>query len=136
MREARIYMKCTIGPLLLGGLIWVAVGCSNTDVFGLLALKSTPDGSERVVSGSVSAVAETTKASLTKLNLKADVTTDGQKVYVDTATKTGIRFRFVLTREVAGGVEKTRIRVEWYGTGHNEETTFRLLTSVESQHKG
>jgi hypothetical protein len=128
-------MKRAIGALALGGLIWVAAGCSNLDVLGLLALQPTPDGSERLVSGNLDAVVETTKTSLAKLNLKADVTTDGQKVYIATATQTGIRFRFVLIREPSVDGEKTRIRVEWYDTRRNEEITFNLLSSVAAQHK-
>jgi hypothetical protein len=128
-------MKRTIGAMALCGLVWVAAGCSNLDVLGMLALRGTPDGNERVVAGSLNAVAETTKASLARLSLKADVTTDGQKMYIDTATRTGARFRFVLTRETSPAGERTRIRVEWIDTGRDEEVTFRLLSTVEAQHK-
>jgi len=128
-------MKRTIVAIAFCGLVWVAAGCSNLDVLGMLALRGTPDGNERVVAGSVNAVAETTKASLARLNLKADVTTDGQKMYVDTATRTGARFRFVLTREISPAGERTRIRVEWLDTRRDEEVTFNLLSTVEAQHK-
>jgi hypothetical protein len=127
-------MKRAIGAIAFCGFVWVAAGCSNLDVFGVLALKDM-NGNERLVSGNLDAVVETTKTSLAKLNLKASVNRVGQTVYIDTATQTGIPFRFVLTREASPAGEKTRIRVEWYDSRRNEEVTFNLLSQVAEQHK-
>jgi hypothetical protein len=128
-------MNRAIGALLVCGCVWFAVGCKNVDMLGALGLQGTPDGNERVVSGSVDAVAETTTRALGRLNLKANVTRDSQKVYIDTATQTGARFRLVLTREATAAGERTRIRVEWIDSNRNEEVTFHLLSNVEAQHK-
>jgi hypothetical protein len=128
-------MKRAIGALFMGCCVGILAGCANLDVFGVLALKDV-NGNERVVAGNLDAVVETTKTSLAKLNLKAEVTQGGGgTVYIATATQTGIPFRFVLTREVSPAGEKTRIRVEWFDSRRNEEISFNLLSQVAAQHK-
>ena len=127
-------MNRAIAALLLCGC--VAAGCNSLSGVGMLALKGTPDGNERVVAGSLDAVADTTTKALARVSLKANVSSrDAQKVVIDTATQTGARFRFVLTRETTSAGERTRVRVEWIDSNRNEEVTFRLLTNVEAQHK-
>jgi hypothetical protein len=128
-------MNRAIGALLVYVSVLVMAGCSSMDMRGFLGLGSTPDGNERVVAGNLDAVVETTKASLTRMNLKASVTNVGQTAYIDTTLQNGARFRFVLTRETSSAGERTRIRVEWLDSRRNEEITFGLLSDVESKHR-
>ncbi|MCI0462546.1 MAG: hypothetical protein L0Z62_36820 [Gemmataceae bacterium] len=110
--------------------VWVVLlaGCALTDSAGFLFFQSS--GDERVVAGSVEAVAQATREQFGRLGLQAEVTPQGEALHIDSATPTGQRFRLVLTREKSGNVEKTRIRIDWEGKPHSD-MTLQILGRLE-----
>jgi hypothetical protein len=94
-----------------GAWALLLAGCASTDVAGFIGLKS--DGSERLVDGSLDAVAQATCDRLGTLHLAAQSAKKGDAIYIDSATPNNIRFTLVLTREKAGQAEKTRIKLRW-----------------------
>jgi hypothetical protein len=100
-----------VGVGVGGCVLLLAVGCASTDVVGMFGLKT--DGNERVVEGSLDAVAQSSRDRLVKLGLAAQVNNQGDTVYINSATHNGIRFTLVLTRERVGEKERTRIRLQW-----------------------
>ncbi len=93
------------------GALLLAVGCASTDVVALIGLKA--DGNDRLVDGSLEAVAQTTCDRLNKLSMAAEMNKQGETVYINSTTPNKVRFTLVLSREKVGGAEKTRIRLQW-----------------------
>jgi hypothetical protein len=89
----------------------LAAGCASTDVAAFIGLKS--DGNDRLVDGSLEAVAQATADRLGALHLAAQTSKKGEAIYIDSATPNNVRFTLVLTREKAGQAEKTRIKLQW-----------------------
>jgi hypothetical protein len=99
-----------LGVCVGGFVLLLAVGCASTDVAGMIGFRSD----ERVVEGSLDAVAQTTRDRLVqRLKLTAEVNKQGEAVYIHSATPNGVKFTLVLTREKVGQTEQTRIKLQW-----------------------
>jgi hypothetical protein len=120
-------VRTTVG-LCTGVWVLLLVGCALTDSAGFLFFQS--GGDERVVVGSVEAVAQATQEQFGRLGLQAEVTPQGEALHIDSATPTGQRFRLILTREKSGNVEKTRMRIEWQGQP-NHDMNLHILGRLE-----
>src|SRR5262249_11129665 len=99
----------SLGVCAVAGLLALSVGCQSLDLDLKLFDKGAPVG-DRVVTGSLEAVAQSTQANLTKLGLAAEITKQGEAYYVTSRTSTGARFTLVLTREQTAQGEQTRVR--------------------------
>jgi hypothetical protein len=125
-------MAAKNGVICASGLIMLLfVGCASDDVRALLALQSDTSGRERVVSGSVDAVAQSAKDSLTQLGLHAEITKQGEVVKVISRSSNGTGFALVLTRQASDKGEQTRVRMEWDGP-KEEQLGFQLLGRLET----
>jgi hypothetical protein len=118
--------KVALG-LWAGAWLLVAIGCASSDVMGTLFLQG---GNERVVVGSLEDVAKSTQGTLQRLKLKADLTQQGDKIFIDSALESGARFRLVLTQDKKGGAEQTHVRLEWSDKGA-EHMTLDILSRLE-----
>ena len=120
---------CIIGVGLL-----VFVGCKSFDSAGLFFLQKDSGTGDRVVVGSLDAVAESAKSSLTQLGFAAVTDRQGEAVRINCKTANGSRFTLVLTREPKQGdsaQEKTRVRIEWDGES-DDQTSLQVLSQVEA----
>lgn len=116
-----------------GGLALVLLsGCASLDLSGFFALQGQATGHDRVVAGSLEAVAQSTQTTLTQMGLAATVNRKGEAVYISSKTAGGARFTLVLTREKTKDGEQTRVRVEWEGVS-DEQTSLKLLGQIETQ---
>lgn len=119
------------GLCALGFVTVMLTGCAAVDFdFNLFAAQNGAPGGDRVVAGSLDVVAESTKATLNRLGLVAEVTKEGEAVYISSVTRTGAKFTFVLTRDKAKDGEHTRIHVEWAKEG-DEQSVFQILSQLE-----
>jgi uncharacterized cupredoxin-like copper-binding protein len=116
------------------GLSYALVaGCSTLDVAGFLALKD--DGNERVVNGSLDAVAQSTQSDLSQMGFHASVTRNGETIRVASKTSMGKTFTVVLkAAKGPNGEQATKIRVEWDGEG-DQQTGLQLLAQIEAAAK-
>jgi hypothetical protein len=115
-----------------GGLGFVLLaGCASFDVVSYLSLQSAPVGRERVVAGSLEAVAESAKTSLGQMGLAASVNRKGEAISIASKTPGGAKFTLVLTREKTKDGEQTRARVEWDGA-RDEQIDLKLLAQLET----
>jgi hypothetical protein len=95
-----------------GWALLLAMGCASTDIAGYLNLKS--DSNERLMEGSLDVVAQATCDRLRTLQMGAEMTKQGETVYINSTTPLNkVRFTLVLTREKVGDAEKTRVRMQW-----------------------
>jgi hypothetical protein len=121
-------VACTVG---LGLLIFA--GCKSFDGSGLLFLQKDANG-DRVVAGSLDAVAESARSTLTQLGFVATTSRQGDAVRISCKTSAGSQFTLVLTREPKPGnsaVEQTRVRIEWDGKS-DDQTSLQVLSQVEA----
>jgi hypothetical protein len=109
-------------------------GCANLDLASVFLLQSDASGRDRLVAGSLDAVAESAQSSLTQLGLSASVTRQGESVRIASRTSSGAHFTLVLTREKGKDGEQTRVRIEWDG-GSEDQVGFQLLSQIESLHR-
>lgn len=119
-------MVCAWGLLILG-----LAGCASLESFNLL-LQSTASGRDRLVSGSPQSVSLATQATLNQLGLTAVVNEQAGAIRISSATRTGQRFLILLTRIEKEQSERTRVHIEWEGTG-DEQTGFQILSQLEVQ---
>jgi hypothetical protein len=110
----------------------VISGCASLDLTGFFALQGQTPGLDRVVAGSLEAVAQSTQTTLTQMGLAATVNRKGEAVYISSKTAGGAKFALVLTREKTKDGEQTRVHVEWDGAG-DEQTSLKLLGQIEAQ---
>ncbi len=122
----RVSLLFCIALCMASGL----TGCAGFDLAGMLLLKTDPAGYDRVVSGSLDMVATSTRESLTQLGLAADLKAGTGQYYIDSTTKSGIRFRLVLTRVETPAGEKTRISWEWLDN-RQDSSHVAILGEVE-----
>ncbi len=124
---ARTYQILCAAALAAFGL----PGCSGFQLSSIFSLQSDASGHDRVVNGSVEAVAQSTQAALNQMGLVAVVNRKGESVRISSQTANGTRFTLVLTRENLQGGEQTRVRMEWDGAT-DEQTAFQLLSQIET----
>ncbi len=115
-------------------LTMLAAGCKTLDVAGIFSLQSDAAGRDRVVAGSLEAVAQTTQTSLTQLGFAAVMNRRGEAIYIASKTGSGSGFTVVLTREKTKDGEQTRVHVEWDG-GKEDQVGFQLLSQIETAHR-
>jgi hypothetical protein len=113
-------------------VMFLMAGCTITDLF--LFTRTDPATGDRVVVGSVDAVALTTQKSLQRLGMQAVVTTVGQEVHISSQTRNGSRFEFILTREQSGQGERTHIRMHWWDN-RDDQASVQILAEVDKEHK-
>jgi hypothetical protein len=125
-------MKTNLG-LCAGACLLLAAGCASSDIAGFFQMQG--GGNDRIVVGSLEEVAKSTENTLQRLDLKAEVTQQGETIYIASALKSGsnARFKLVLTRDRNGGEERTHIRLEWQDVGAEHMTGY-LLGCVDRQH--
>jgi hypothetical protein len=110
-------------------------GCAGSNVAGVFfAQTAGPDG-DRVVAGSLEAVANSTQAALSRLGLEAVATPKGEAVHITSKTKSGAGFTLVLTREQTRQGEQTRVRLQW-ADGHDDQAGVQILSEVSAKAKG
>jgi hypothetical protein len=110
-------------------LTLILAGCANVDVAGLFLAQKTGANGDRVVAGSLEAVATSTQASLSSLGLHAVSTRKGEAIHITSTTKNGASFTLILTRDQTRAGEQTRIRLEW-GNGRDDEAGVQILSEV------
>ena len=126
-------MKRWKGFVCAGGLAFVLLsGCTSLDLTGFFALQGQNVGHDRVVAGSLEAVAQSTQTTLTQMGLIATVNRKGEAIYISSKTAGGAKFSLVLTREKTKDGEQTRVHVEWDGAS-DEQTSLKLLGQIEAQ---
>jgi hypothetical protein len=113
-----------------GVVLLVLAGCASLDLHSLFLLQSDNAGQDRVLEGSLDAVAESTKNTLTQLGFAANVNRQGEAVYISSKTSTGSKFTLILTRDKGKDGEKTHVRLKWEGTG-DEQTGFQILSQLD-----
>jgi hypothetical protein len=102
---------------------WVLLVAGCADMTGFLVFQGAPG--DRVVAGSLDAVAKTTQERLEKrFGLHAVITPVGETVEVESATPEPHkqRFKLVLTREASEKSEqgaKTRMKLVWIDEKHD-----------------
>lgn len=115
-----------------GVCLTLLAGCASLDQFGgLFALESDAAGKDRVVTGSLEAVAKSTEANLTQMGLQAVSTRKGDAIHVAARTKHGAEFTVVLTREASQVGEQTRVHLEWKGS-RDDQTSFQLMSRLDT----
>jgi hypothetical protein len=122
--------------IVFGGMLVLAfcAGCdtidANLSLFGD-SKPAAPKGPIREVAltGSVDAVAASTKLALEGVGLSAVVTNTGEAIRVTSASHKGQKFALVLTRAADG---KTHARIEWEGTP-DDETGITILMMLATQ---
>jgi hypothetical protein len=97
-------------------------------------LQSDSSGRERVIAGSLDAVAGSCQASLSQMGFSATVSRQGDTIRIASKTASGARFTLVLMREKGKDGEQTRLRIEWDGNSE-DQVGFQLLAQVESLHR-
>lgn len=119
----------------LGLACVLLTGCTALDFdLNVLTTNWGSPGGDRVISGSLDTVAESTRASLERVGLAATISRQGETVYIASMSRTGAKFTFVLTRETGKDGEQTRIRVNWE-KGSDEQTVFQVLSGIEISRK-
>ncbi|HYT91445.1 MAG TPA: hypothetical protein VEL76_22215 [Gemmataceae bacterium] len=118
--------KMNLG-LCAGACLLLAAGCASSDI---MAVFSAGGGNERVVVGSLDEVAKSTQATLQRLDLRAELTQQGESIHIASALQSGARFKLVLTRDRSSGEEKTRVRMEWVDPGV-EHMTVEILGRLD-----
>jgi hypothetical protein len=123
-------MVCAAGLLCLA-----LAGCSLTDFnLNAQALLMPGGGNDRVVAGSLEAVAASTETALGELGLFVSSTREGESVRIHATGKAGQHFSLVLTRQQSDRGELTRVRFEW-DNGRDEGVETQVLSKVEVQAK-
>lgn len=113
-------------------ILLALLGCDPEGRLNFLVLESDRRANERVISGSIESVSKSVQASLNALGMTAQVTRQGDTIYVASSTRTGDKFKFVLKKEKGGTVEQTRIRIDWE-SGRDDQMGFQILSMLEGQ---
>lgn len=125
--------RASLGVCAIGGLLLAVAGCANSDIAGLFLLQKQGPNGDRVVAGSLETVAQSTQTSLRQLGLAAELTPYGEQVYIHSATRDGIQFALVLSRQrSAQGAEQTRIRFEWLDHG-DPAAGSQIMAKIDAQ---
>ncbi len=125
-------MKRWQGVVCAAGLVCLLVaGCASIDLTGFFSLQSQASGRDRVVAGSLEAVAQSAQTTLNQMGLAATMNRKGEAVYIGGKTTAGAKFTLVLTREKAKDTEQTRVHVEWDGAS-DDQIGFQLLAQLEA----
>jgi hypothetical protein len=103
-------MSRRLGVVCAAALLAAAAGCT---VDSFLASFTGPNGQQEVVAGSVDQVSANLQAALGRVGVQATATHQGQDVRLSGVTHSGRKFTLLLTRQNAGGAEKTVIAVQW-----------------------
>jgi hypothetical protein len=106
-------------------------GCSSFDVTSLVTFKTDSLGRERVMQGSLEAVAESTQSTLTQMGFAANVNRKSETVRISSKTAAGAAFTFVLTRVKNEQGEQTRVRIEW-DNARDDNLGLELLAKLET----
>ena len=107
-------LVCAAAAVLLSG-----AGCAS-DYFNLAFLASTSSDRDRVFTGSLESVTQSTQTALRQLNVATDVRPEGEAVRILCTTQDGQRFVVVLTREKSDQGEHTRVRLDWEKTADDQ----------------
>ena len=124
-------MTRTLPGVCVGAWVLLLAGCASTNVAGLIGFKS--DSNERLIDGSLDVVAQNTRDKLVNtLKLQADLSKQGDVIYIYSKTPKPIesRFTLILTREKTGQTERTRIRLQCQDKIDNAFTS-ALLARLE-----
>jgi hypothetical protein len=124
MAKARGWVCAAAGALLF------LAGCAS-DYFNLTFLASTSSGRDRVFTGSLESVTQSTQAALRQLSIATDARPEGDAVRIYCTTKDSKRFVMVLTREKSEQGEHTRVRLEW-DKGSDDQLGMEVLSLVAS----
>jgi hypothetical protein len=118
-----------------GLAILLVAGCSSlADYTGFFALDSGANGNDRMVAGSLEAVAQSTQNTLTQLGFAATRTQKDDAVYITSKTASGASFTLVLTRAKGMSGEKTNVHLEWNGA-KDDSTGLHILGQLEANSK-
>jgi hypothetical protein len=115
-------------------VLFMVAGCSALDLTGFFALQGTDYSRDRVVSGSLDAAAQSTRASLEFLGMSAKVDRDGETVRVASQTPSGARFTLVLTKEKGHENEQTRVHLEWNGNA-DDQAGVKILSQIQANRR-
>jgi hypothetical protein len=117
-------ITCAAGFMLL-----VLAGCESTQLAGFFGM-SDAGGQDHVVAASVDSVAQSAQVTLRDMGMAATVSKQGDTVRVASKTARGTQFTLVLNRELAGGVERTRARIEW-ADGKEDQIGVQLFAALD-----
>ena len=107
-------------------------GCSTLSNFaGFFALENGIGGQDRLVMGSLEAVAESTQGTLRQLGFAATRTEKSDAIYLTSTTSSGASFTLVLTRVKGKDGESTKVHIEWNGK-KDDATGVNILGQVEA----
>jgi hypothetical protein len=120
------------GFVCAGGLVLVFLaGCASIDVAGFFALQNQASGHDRVIAGSLEAVAQSAQTTLSQMGLAATLNRKGEAIYISRKTSRGAKFTLVLSREKTKDGEQTRIHVDWDGAS-DEPISLQVLAQLET----
>jgi hypothetical protein len=120
------------GFVCAGGLVLVFLaGCASVDVAGFFALQSQASGHDRVIAGSLEAVAQSAQTTLSQMGLAATLNRKGEAIYIASKTSRGAKFTLVLSREKTKDGEQTRVHVDWDGAS-DEPISLQVLAQLET----
>jgi hypothetical protein len=118
---------CAAGLTLL-----LLAGCKNvSNVAGFFALDNGTGGQDRVMTGSLEAVAESTQGTLRQLGFTATRTEKNDAIYLASKTASGASFTLVLTRIKGKNGESTKVHIEWNGP-KDDSIGLSILGQVEA----
>ena len=125
-------MAALKGFVCAGGLVLVFLtGCASVDVAGFFALQSQASGHDRVITGSLEAVAQSAQTTLSQMGLAATLNRKGETIYIASKTSQGAKFILVLNREKTKDGEQTRVHVDWDGAS-DEPISLQVLAQLET----
>jgi hypothetical protein len=111
-------------------VLLLAAGCAS-DYLNLAFLSSSTSGRDRVFTGSLESVSQSTEGALRQLEIATQVDRQEDAVRIHGTTAKGDRFTVVLTREKSDRGEHTRVRLEWEKTA-DDQMGLSILSLVES----
>jgi hypothetical protein len=114
---------CWAGGAAALCLLAVGVGCRVPEFVRLNFLQAPGPGGDRVVVGSLEAVAQSTEASLRALGFSTVLTPEGQDVRIAVTTLRGGTFHLILSRVAGAQGESTRIRMDLQSSPDQEAGT-------------
>ena len=124
--------RASLGVWAGAGLAILLTGCSaNELVSGLLVGRTGPDG-ERIVYGSLEAVAQSTQGTLTQLGLVVNRKDEVGVVRLASTTRSGAHFDLVLTSERTYQGERVHVRFEWQDR-RDDEAAVQILAQLGKQ---
>jgi hypothetical protein len=125
---AWISRVATVAALVAVGVL---AGCRVPDYLRVNYLQTGGAGpGDRVVAGSLEAVAGSTEARLQQLGIQTLLTEEGDAIRIACTTRSGGRFFLVLTRVQTPEGERTRLRLE-LGSGLDVKTGLQVLADLE-----